>query len=121
MTVTKRQLRDLNAAIAHIGRAMRALDRAELDDSDVGKHTFTLRRGSQRLQSASNHLIRAAEWLHGVTRLYEVRYEGLAVGRWHAVDVDDAISQQMEWEREQDGVVGEHLGWYHASEIEEDS
>lgn len=64
-TLTPRQLREVNTALRHLGRAMAALDRAQLPQvPPAGNYVewlFDLHRGEQRTASASNSLIDGLE------------------------------------------------------------
>lgn len=60
--LTPRQRREVGQAIRHVGRAMRALNRANLPDpTDFVGHRFPLHNGVQLLAKASDALIDAME------------------------------------------------------------
>lgn len=63
MSVSKRQRREVEMAVRHIGRAMQALSRAAipLPMAGSGKGQWAFYDGERRLGQASNRLIDALE------------------------------------------------------------
>lgn len=62
--LTARQRADLAAAVRHLGRALRALDRAGLSDGDT-RGLRELREGQRAAGEASDHLIAGLVALDG--------------------------------------------------------
>lgn len=62
--LTPRQIREVNIAIRHLGRAMKALNRAKVPlDSGYTPWRYSLNKGEQRVGQASDALIDGLEAL----------------------------------------------------------
>ena len=63
--LTPRQEKQLNLAIRHLGRAMKALDRAQLPLAKTGEHwLFKINAGERKVGEASDRLIAGMEELY---------------------------------------------------------